>query len=277
MRILVPTDFSDCADYAYEAACKIAQTTSSVIHLFHAAVLPENIIGISKESALMHDLREKIEKNVQDLMYDRKELAKSYNVELKTDFSFGRFNNAVREYDELYDFDLIVMGSYGASGKQEWFIGSNTQKLVRKLRKNILVIKNRIGPLNFDKVMFPSNLTKDDKEAFVEFLQFLKIFNTKEVHLLAVNTGGYFNQPATLMMELLDDFKELVEGMECKTHFISDYSVEAGIRHFSEEFDIKLIGISNLVRNPIKRLFQGSNVEMLVNHSDLPVLAIDHK
>jgi nucleotide-binding universal stress UspA family protein len=276
MKILVPTDFSECADFAFDAACKLAQTTSSELHLFHVALIPQDFIGLNKDSALMDDLKEKLKLNVSKLLSEREEIARSFGIKLKTDFSFGKFEKSVIEYDDLNNFDLVVMGSYGASGKTEWFIGSNTQKLVRKLRKNILVIKEPLKHLNFEKVMFPSNLTTHDKEAFLEFIDFLKIFNTKEIHILAVNTSGYFSQPATLMVELLGDFKELVVGMDCKTHFTSDYSVEAGIRHFSDKFDIKLIGISNMVRNPIKRLFQGSNVEMLVNHSDIPVLVIDH-
>jgi hypothetical protein len=125
--------------------------------------------------------------------------------------------------------------------------------------------------------MFPSNLTLEDMNAFKSFLKFLKPFDVKELHILAVNTSGFFNQPAQLMLEMLVDFKELAKDYDCQTHFLSDYSVEAGVRHFSEKFNIELIGISNMVKHPLKRIFQGSNVEMLVNHSEVPVLSIDRK
>ena len=274
MKILVPTDFSECADFALDAACKIAQKTSSEIYLFHSATVPQDLIYLNKDSGFMDDLKSRLELNVTSLMSERIKMAEKFGVKVQSHFEFGKFLKRVQEYDEEQDFDLVVMGSYGASGKQEWFIGSNTQKLVRKLRKNIFVVKEAVEELSFEKTMFPSNLTLEDKDAFVKFLEFIKLFDAKEVHIMAVNTSGYFTQPATMMLELLDDFKALVEGLECQTHFTSDYSVEAGIRHFSEEYSINLIGISNMVNSPIKRIFQGSNVEMLVNHSDLPVLVI---
>jgi len=275
MKILVPTDFSACADFALDAAIKIARRTSASLSLFHASIMPEDFVGINDDSEVLSVLKKQLEKNVSALMQQRVVKVREAGLECSTHNVYGEYLSSVLAYDEAEDFDLFVVGSYGASGKQEWFIGSNTQKLVRKVRKNVMVIKNPIEKLDFDRALFPTNLTTEDEKAFKSFLSFLRMFNTREVHILAVNTSGWFTQPAPLMLELLEDFKKLAEGFECKTHFFSDYSVEAGIRHFSEDFGIKLIGISNQVRHPLKRLFQGSNVEMLVNHSDLPVLAID--
>lgn len=278
MKILVPTDFSECADFALNAACQLALITDSEITLFHAAELPDDFGAQSSEDSLADQVQERMQNNIDELMSQREAMAGSVGVKLIKKSCFGNFIETLTDYDKEYQFDLVVMGSYGASGKQEWFIGSNTQKLVRKLRKNILVIKSPISNLSLNKVMFPSNLTENDREAFIEFLEFLKIFKTKEVHILAVNTSGWFNQPTPIMLELLKEFKALATGdYDCQTHYYSDYSVEAGIRHFAEKYEIDLIGISNIDKSPIKRLFQGSNVEMLINHSDIPVLVIDKK
>ena len=274
MRILVPTDFSECADFALEAAAQLAIQTSSELTLFHVGSIPEDFPGIADDSKLLEALKKRLQESVESLLTDRIQLLSARGVKVRGRFSYGDYLDAVLEEDKSNNYDLIVVGSYGASGKEEWFIGSNTQKLVRKVDKNVLVIKNPIEKLEFNRVLFPSNLTKEDEKAFRSFLEFIKIFNTKEVHVLAVNTSGWFKQPGPLMLELLEDFKAIAKDFECRTHFFADYSVEAGIRHFSEKYEIDMIGISNQVKRPIKRLFQGSNVEMLVNHSDLPVLAI---
>jgi len=278
MKILVPTDFSECADFALNAACQLALITDSDITLFHAAELPDDFGAQSSEDRLVEQVQERMQNNIDELMTQRQAMAGSVGVKMHMKSCFGKFMETLIDYDKEHQFDLVVMGSYGASGKQEWFIGSNTQKLVRKLRKNILVIKNPISNLSLKKVMFPSNLTESDREAFIEFLEFLKIFKTEEVHILAVNTSGWFNQPTPIMLELLKEFKALATGeYDCQTHYYSDYSVEAGIRHFAEKYEIDLIAISNIDRSPIRRLFQGSNVEMLINHSEIPVLVIDNK
>jgi nucleotide-binding universal stress UspA family protein len=40
-----------------------------------------------------------------------------------------------------HNVDLVVMGSHGASGFQEMFVGSNTEKVVRNSDVPVLVIK----------------------------------------------------------------------------------------------------------------------------------------
>ena len=274
MKILVPTDFSECADYALDFAIQLVKLNGGSICLFHAASLSEDLPGINDDSHLLERVKEAVSVRLLEKFDQTLARFEGQNLDISTKLVFGDYLDSVLAFDESQNFDLMVVGSYGASGKREWFIGSNTQKLVRKAGKNIFVIKNPVQSLQFDKVLFPSSLTKEDEKAFLHFLELIEPFGVKEVHILAINTSGWFNQPGPLMLELLKDFKSLVKQYECKTHFYADYSVEAGIRHFSEEHGIKMIGISNMVSSPVKRLFQGSNVEMLVNHSDLPVLAI---
>ena len=188
----------------------------------------------------------------------------------------GSFLQDILEVVEASDYGMIVMGSHGTSGKQEWFIGSNTQKVVRKVSCNTLVVKYPLEEINFKRVMFASNLFVEEQEALREFLKFLSFFEVEELHVLTVDTLGFLHQPKIVIMEALAEFKEIAKEHDVKTHFYNDYSVEAGIRHFADELSIDLVGISNRKKHPLKRLFQGSNVEMLVNHMKHPVFCIDY-
>ena len=80
------------------------------------------------------------------------------------------------------------------------------------------------------------------------------------IHLLEVNTYGWFSQPYVLAKELMNDFAQLCPPLPCKKHFYRDYSVDAGIRHFAEKVNADLIVISNYNQHPIRRIFQGSSV-----------------
>jgi CMP-N-acetylneuraminic acid synthetase len=130
--------------------------------------------------------------------------------------------------------------------------------------------------MDFTEVLFATDLKSEDKNALRQFLSFLKPFKPEKIHILAINTMGYFSQPTLIMKELLKEFREIVQDIPCETHFYKDVSVRRGIQQFSKDQRISLIGISNHERHPIKRIFQGSNVEMLINHSYIPVLAIDY-
>ena len=81
------------------------------------------------------------------------ELKKSHE-EIISKQVYGALIESIRIYCDENDIDLIVMGSHGISGKNEYFIGSNTQKVVRKIHVPVLVIKNPIENIEFKKNCF---------------------------------------------------------------------------------------------------------------------------
>ena len=174
------------------------------------------------------------------------------------------------------DYDLLIVGSQGKHSRPDWQVGSRTSQVLRKIKNNVLIVKQSPAKLDIKEVVFVTGLDKEDQKAFKEFLRIIKHFNVNEIHVLTVDTFSYFSQPSILMKEALNDFKELAEDFEVGTHFYSDYSINAGVRHFKEEFEIDLIGISNHFQHPLKRLFTGSTVETIINKVDVPILSIDY-
>lgn len=278
MKILVPTDFSDQAQVAIDVAVKIAQRVNGEIHFFHCTDnLPPGWSGWptrEKDEEPNHrKVYDKLEGKIKNLEF----LASQHGVSYQSKIDSGIFLTTLTKYESLHDFDLVVMGSHGASGKQEYFIGSNTQKVIRKMHSNILIVKDPLEKIDFKKVIFATDLSQVGREAFNIFLSYLKVFKTTEVHILTIDTPGFITQPRALIEELQKDFKKMAAAFQYKTHFIRSFTVEQGIRNFSEDLGVSLIVISNLQRHPIKRIFSGSNVEMLANHTNIPVLSIDGK
>lgn len=273
-NILVPTDFSACATYATKAAMDIAAYYQANVHLYTVLPIHKNWSNLSRAEQMtrVEDLQSI--HNAEQLFEEWKSLAKERNIELSCGWSAGNLIEMIKEYCEDYHIDFITMGSHGASGKNEHFIGSNTQKVVRSVHCPVLIVKNDMEDYKIKRVVFASDFDENDKIAFQYFLNFVTPFQP-EVHLLAVNTSSWFGQPYILMKEAMNDFKEMCGDLKCHTHFYRDWTVDAGIRHLTEEVGANLIGISNQERHTIKRIFAGSNVEALVNHAPVPVLSID--
>ncbi len=276
MNILVPTDFSDYAERAFDVACKLAKKFDGTLHLYHSAAIPDDWEKLPAETRYKDEINKSIAIAARDKMKAIKHKATQDGIPCELRYTGGKFLKNIFEVLEEVDIDLIVIGSHGVSGKEEWLIGSNTQKVIRKVHKNVLVVKNQVEELDFSKALFATGLHQEEQDSFRRFLEFLNPFNVQELHVMAVDTSGYFSQPTFLMLEALKDFRRIAADYPCKTHFYSDYSVESGIRHFTKEYDIKLIGISNHNRKKLKRIFMGSNVEMLINHASVPVLSIDY-
>ena len=271
MRILVPTDFSTYADLAIKAAKRIGHKYNAQIDLYHSI---DSMMSWQKANlsdtrlSYLAEIEANLETMKKELVYD--------GFQSKYFVGTGKFINDLKSHIKLHNYDMVIMGSHGAHAKEEWFLGTNTQRVIRKIHSNVLVIKKDFEKLDFSEVLFVTALDKEDQAALEYFLNFIKPFDVKKVHILAVDTAAFYSQPTVLMLEALKDFKAIAGSYDTETHFYSDYSVDAGVRHFSKDNGIDLIAMSNHSRRPIKRMFQGSNVEIIVNHSNLPVLTIDY-
>jgi nucleotide-binding universal stress UspA family protein len=269
-HILVPTDFSDFSDFAFDAAIKLALKFGAEIHCLHKAELPSDWKVLQNLSETQKkELDNKLEK-----LQALKSIAKNHSISCHINICGDSLLPGIKQYVDDNKVDFLVIGSHGASGKKEYFIGSNAQKITRSIHRPILIIKEKLVSLNFKEVIYASGFNENDKMAYASFLKFIRPFHS-EIHLLAVNTSSFFSQPSLILYEAMKDFIKMSDPLVCKRHFYNDISVDAGVRHFSESYGADLIVISYHVRHPVKRMFQGSNVELLVNHADIPVLTID--
>jgi len=272
MDILVPTDFSACAEYALEAAVKLSEKYKAVVHVIHA--LEPN--GSSKFDYLDQKMvREELNKEKENAKTLIASLCEKHNgPEYKIHTKAGRVHEVVEEYAQRIEAELIVVGSHGASPGSNLYMGSNAQKMVRNIRRKIMVIKNPFTIDSMSEVVFASGFNVSEHPAMLEFRDFIQPF-AKKVHLVYIQTDLFFGLPKTVIDEVMEEAKSLFSPLAVETHYFKDYTIEQGIERISKQLNAGLIGISNISKHPLKRIFSGSNVEALVNHSHLPVLSID--
>lgn len=270
-KILVPIDFSKQAEYAAQVAAKIAEQTNSELHLLHMLELPTDVIDPSNygtadnsPSTLMFMKRaqEKFEK-----------LTKRYflrNVKVvKSVFFHETFDGIIKE-SKKQNVDLIVMGSQGVSGFEEMFIGSNTEKVVRRSDVPVLVVKNEIEDFKLNDIVFASNFNEDAKSTFKKVVSFAKIFNAK-IHLLKINTAQNF-EPTIASQIKIDAYIKDVEIENYTVNIHNDVSVEMGILNFAKYIDSDLIALNTHGRKGLMGFFNGSISKDISNHSMRPVI-----
>lgn len=268
-NILVPTDFSDCAYAAIQTAADIARKHDSKIRLLHVYERP--IYGFV-DMAVDHEQNRKLKAEIQDkfekLMADP--VLKGINT--ATSLAWDKpVWEAVNEED-FRDHDLVVMGTHGASGFKELFIGSNAEKVVRSSLIPVLTINQYKKPFNPDTLVFASNFFREVESAFAVVDKVRKAFNTK-VKLLKINTPGNFE--ATWYSEkVMNEFAEGVGLENYSTHIYNDENVEKGILNFCKSNEPDVIAIATHGRTGLLHLINGSIAESVVNHYEMPVLSI---
>lgn len=267
-RLLVPTDFSEQAEYALKIAIQIAKTYGSEIFVIHSMEMPLQLATSSDSGSLPESLFfiKLAEKRFSELR------EKEYLDGIILNESIGRneIYEDIEEACEQNNIDLIIMGSNGASGFKEMFVGSNTEKVVRTSKTPVLVIKNNHPEFNVKDFVFASDFSNTGKGAFIKAQKFARKIGAK-THLLLVNTPANFKTSAE-GYALMEDF---VKGMDIENYTLNiynDLSVEKGILNFTTHINAQLVGMGTHGRKGISHFFNGSISEDLVNHANMPII-----
>lgn len=270
--ILIPTDFSLCAQNAENAAMQLAKKFNAKVYLFHHADIPKDWEEMLVSEREQHPAALKKIYEVKASFERIRQLFPDITIE--THITGGKWIDRMSQFVQQKNIDLIVIGSHGASGKNEFFIGSNTQKVVRGVHCPILVIKEPLVKVDFNKVIYASSFNETEKIAFLKFKDFIKHF-LPEIHLVTIHSSGFLDGPLILQKEVLKDYVELSKPFTAYPHIVNDFTIDGGIRKYANRIDADLIVVANHYKRPLKRMLVGSNVEALVNHANMPVLTID--
>lgn len=268
-RILVPTDFSKHAEYALKVAAQIAQKNDGEIFLLHMLELPTT--GNDAISRA-HDIPELMFfKNAAVAKLDELMDADYLNgVKISRIIQFEMAFEGIIKNGEAHNADLIVMGSHGANGFQEMFIGSNTEKVVRNSEVPVLVIKREEDTFSAAKFVFASDFSDEIKKPFEKVVEFVNKFGS-HLYLANINTPNNFKSTKVAQKQM-DEFIANFKIDNYSTHIYNDVNVEKGILHFAKSIDADIIGMSTHGRKGLSHFFNGSINEDLVNHAKRPVI-----
>ena len=268
-KILVPTDFSTHAGYAMKTAAKIARENSGEVILLHMLELPHQtgdaVSGGHKIPEIMlfkNASLNKLDQLMEDECFSGIEVSKVVQFELAFE--------GIMKIAKINNVDLIVMGSHGANGFKEMFIGSNAEKVVRNSEVPVIIVKKDKNEINVNKFVFASDFSEDIKKPFKKVVEIAHLFDA-ELHLVMINTPSNF-KPTHIAKEIMNDFVTNFKINKHSTHIYNDVNVESGILNFNKEIKGDLIGICTHGRKGIAHFFNGSISEDLVNHSTAPVI-----
>ena len=276
-RILVPTDFSEQAENAIRVAAQLANRYDGEIFLLHMLELPMNLVGTAASgSGVAGSSSQSLPEALFFMKLAKKRfdelLAAPYleGIKVHETVDFHEAFEGIMEISAKHDCDIIVMGSHGATGFKEMFIGSNTEKVVRNSNIPVLVIKNRIEDFKVDNFVFATDCDTEHKHTLRKANDFAKKIGAK-LHLLYVNTPNSFMTTKDAD-ECIRDFAEGEQLENYTLNIYNDVTVEKGVLNFAESKSAGLIGISTHGHKGIAHFFNGSISEDLVNHSTRPVI-----
>lgn len=273
-RIFCPTDFSQEANYAVEAGYYLASKFDAELHLFHVIESDSNIdFNVQGAPAGGSDMEDvfflKLIKATEDRMADLLNTPGLEDIKVTSSIRIGKPFEMIYEELDSGEFDMVVMGSKGASGFREMLIGSNAEKMVRRAEVPVLTVKEHEDGSSFKNIVYASTFGEDD--LFISKVKHFQELFDSTIHLLRVNTPNNF-QTDLLSQKIMSRFAKAHNLSNVTFNVYNDTIEEDGILYFAQEIDAGMIAMQTHGRTGFAHLLSGSIAEDVVNHSKYPVL-----
>jgi nucleotide-binding universal stress UspA family protein len=140
-KILYPTDFSEVSKKAISYIKQLKEAGTQEIVVLH--VLKEKGIEAMAlyASGSFDELLQRVEKEAADEMKEIEAVLKESGFKVKLRIEIGIPLTDILKVEEEEGVSVIVIGSHGKSNVKEMLLGSVSEKVIRKSKNPVLVIK----------------------------------------------------------------------------------------------------------------------------------------
>ena len=270
-RIGVPTDFSETANVAINHAVDIAKRFDAEIFLIHVleAGAYQGIFAPSKKTEY-----DEIEQAQQKLQEDAHKLEQETGLNVSQTVVSGRIYEEIVSASNKAGIDLLVMGTHGSSGWEEFFVGSNAFKVVTQSSCPVLSIQENATKTELNSIILPIDNTSVSRQKVRHAVTLAKKFDST-VHIAALLTD---NQPEIrhefeLKIKQVTDYLEREEVPYTETT-LTGSNLATMTMNFAESKGGNLIVMMTEQESNLTGFLMGPFAQQVVNHSKIPVLSV---
>lgn len=280
-KILVPTDFSANAMKAVLYATEIAKKNGALVYLLHVIVPVTD--GISETYSLPGKSEEEIATNsLSELDALQKSITEMYpGIKTETELTKGPVTASVIDFAIDNQVDLIVMGTKGATGLKEVFIGSVAADTVGRTKVPVLVIPDAYEMEEPDAILLATNHFEENKDLLNKIVDIAKLFSAT-IHVAvfvdtdkAEATDYLYN--TRQLNHYLDFLKKAYPDTIFKGELLEGKEFEETVEQYDAKNQVDIIAMITYPKSFWERLIQKSAAKKMAFHSKIPLLAIPAK
>jgi len=215
--------------------------------------------------ALIKTSKTKLEKIIIDLKHE----FKSNKFKFTKIVDHDVFTDAINQVITSKAFDLIVMGTNGATGAKEVVFGSNTINVIRKVDCPTLVIPEGFKYRAPNAVLLPLDVFDSlSGTAFTDILKFTKRFDGK-LHILRINSN---NEATSETLKDHDHLNYFFKETDYEYHVVNKIPMDHVINCYTQTHPIDLTMLIVQKESLIERVFMGSSTSQISNKIQVPLL-----
>lgn len=263
-KILVPTDFSRNAENALAYAVEVAGKFGSRITLLHTyKVYSSAGMFLSVESYMEKDAAEKMRSIISRI---QPLLANGASIESR--IIRGDATPSISDVAEKGSYDLIIMGTQGASGLKEIFTGSITNGVMKSTLAPVLAIPNGYSYQPISSIVFAV-----DEEGIshpgvtAPLVKIARAFNAR-VHV--------FHQDLGSRDDGIDPSVDIfLDGVGHSFHYeLDEQNINESINNFVTDYQAGLLCMVRRRRGFLEEVFHVSATTREVFNSPVPLLIL---
>jgi len=285
--VLVPLDGSAAADVSLEVADAILQSKSEgCLTILRALETPRISAWLPAEMLSLYQREKEI---VSEFLEEKKQAwsGRGYDVRTVIGPGPGPVDAAVAECSHGRA-RLVVMSSHGESGWMEFFLGSNTEKIMRLCPAHIFVVKQPTEdsqPTPLTKILIPLDGSKRAEQAIP---QALDISPNGQARIILVGVSVVFQGHAfegDMKAVVRPDLERVEAYLDSQAEWLRNQGLEvdtvvrrgdaAGeVLELAKEENVDLILMTSQGRTGLARWLYGSVAERIVRTSPCSVLVL---
>lgn len=139
-NILLPTDFSSASVCAAAYALSVARQNSARLYVLHVMDVSSDAAGFYVPHISYENLDEEMLLAAEEILhkFGARNLKGYKNIELRV--VAGEPYQEILKTIKRLKIDLCVLGTYGKTGIERFFVGSTTERVMRKAACPVLII-----------------------------------------------------------------------------------------------------------------------------------------
>jgi nucleotide-binding universal stress UspA family protein len=288
-KILVPTDFSDCAARALDQALVLARQSGAEVHLLYVMMAYEE-----DPYSLVYQLPDRHELYLQQEKACGEQMAELLTERGVADSVVQHRVRALAIAPEIARFakeegmDLVVMGGHGRRGWRRFLLGSVTEEVVRIAPCPVLTVREQVPQadrLEAPRILVPVDFSQQARHALGVARDLAPAEGTLELlHVTEHPVYPQFYDPSAgqilfpqLLPRIREALGELAEGVlgdrqwTCR---IIEGNAAHQIAESAREGEIDLIIMATHGLTGLDHFLLGSVTERVVREAPCPVLIL---
>ncbi|SNR40695.1 Nucleotide-binding universal stress protein, UspA family [Maribacter sedimenticola] len=276
-NILIPTDFSGNADHAISYALnlfKCERTNFYFIHAYADEVYgPFHNVDDTNFEKNKNSIENLTNSKLNELVTEISERTHNPKHVYEAVSSFESLVDAVNNFSNLKNIDLIIMGTKGKTDDARITFGSNTIQVFKYVQCPVLAIPDGIEYTQPKKIVFPTDYMVPYKRRELKLLDILAAQFKSQVHSL------YISDFEDLSVRQLDNKKFLEESLpNARLSFVVTAVANraTAIMNYIQEHQINLLVMVNSRHSFLEDMLYRSTIDEIGLKPPVPFLVMQN-